>query len=230
MKDIKDICFIVQARLNSERVPQKMIKPFAGTTLTDIVLEKLVKSKIIPNDQIYLAAHEEELIRIGEQYPINIYQRSHESANVDNGIQTLFEWWNKLPYTYVVMVSGCNPMLKLETIEDFVELYTDPYAPKGMFSVILKQNYFWSMKQKLLNTWPKGQDLLNTKAVECTLEAAHCIYASEMKLIGEGKWCGDWERPSPHLGFYPVDEHETFDIDEQWQFNVAEKIYKEGIY
>ena len=31
MKNINDICFIVQARLNSERVPKKMIKNFVGT-------------------------------------------------------------------------------------------------------------------------------------------------------------------------------------------------------
>ena len=76
MKNISDICFIVQARLNSERVPQKMIKPFVGTTLTDLVLQKLITS-MIPNNQIYLSAHEQELINIGNKYPINIWKRSY---------------------------------------------------------------------------------------------------------------------------------------------------------
>ena len=42
MKSINDICFIVQARLNSERIPQKMTKPFCGSILTDLVLQKLL--------------------------------------------------------------------------------------------------------------------------------------------------------------------------------------------
>jgi len=232
MKDIKDICFIVQARLNSERVPYKMVRPFAGTTLTDIVLEKLVKSELIPNDQIYLAAHEEGLIKIGEKYPINIYKRSHESANVDNGIQVLFEWYNKLPYTYVVMVSGCNPMLRVRTIEKFIESYMKEGAQDGMFSVIKKKNFYWQPfgTKKMISQWPQGQDLLNTKAALPVLEAAHCLYGSRMSLIGEGKWCGTWQKPEKDLDLYEVEEFETFDIDEHWQFNVAEKIYEEGIY
>ena len=41
MKNINDILFIVQARVNSERAPQKMIRPFAGTNLFDIALKKI---------------------------------------------------------------------------------------------------------------------------------------------------------------------------------------------
>ena len=44
MKKIEDILFIVQARLESERVPRKMVKPFAGTTLLDILIDKIKKS------------------------------------------------------------------------------------------------------------------------------------------------------------------------------------------
>ena len=59
MKNINEIAFLVQSRLNSERVPRKMIKDFAGTTLSDLILEKLVKSKIIPNNQRYFSVFED---------------------------------------------------------------------------------------------------------------------------------------------------------------------------
>ena len=48
MKSIDDIAIIIQARLGSKRIPQKMIKPFAGTTLTDIFLEKIKQCKSFP--------------------------------------------------------------------------------------------------------------------------------------------------------------------------------------
>ena len=41
MKNIKDVLFICQARLESQRVPRKMIKPFADTTLMDILIDKI---------------------------------------------------------------------------------------------------------------------------------------------------------------------------------------------
>jgi len=224
MKKIEDICFVVQARLNSERVPQKMIKPFAGTTLTDIVLNKLLTCKSIPQNQIYLAVHEPALKVIGEKYSINIFNRSYESANVDNGIQVLFEWWNKLPYKYVILISGCNPLLKTSTIESFVETYLQ--APEeGLFSVVKKKNYYWNLEGEMVSVWPEGQDLLNTKAVAGMYEAGHCLYGSNMSSIGEGKWVGSWTKKNDPV-LFEVAELEAFDIDTPWQFILAELLYK----
>ena len=223
MKDIKDVLFIVQARLNSQRIPNKMIRDFAGTTLTDVVLTKLMRSDIIPKNQIYLSAHEEELIEIGRRYPINIFKRSYESANCDNGIDVLFEWYNKLPYKYVVLISGCNPFLKYTTIDGFVTEYLNSKYD-GMFSVIGKKDYFWNEEGQLINNWPEGQDLLNTKAVEKTYQAAHCLYGSLMKSIGEGKWVGSWNKKNDPV-LYEIEEEEAFDIDYEWQFKMAQELY-----
>ena len=55
MKDIKDIVFITNARLDSQRIPQKMIKPFADTTLMDICIKKLKNSRIVPKENIFMS-------------------------------------------------------------------------------------------------------------------------------------------------------------------------------
>jgi len=57
MKDIAEIAFVVQARLNSQRVPRKMIKPFADTNLFELVLDKLLASNIIPRNNIVASVH-----------------------------------------------------------------------------------------------------------------------------------------------------------------------------
>ena len=60
MKKIEDILFIVQARLNSQRVPKKMIRDFGGTTeqsnLFTIAIDKVLNSDIIPRDNFYVSA------------------------------------------------------------------------------------------------------------------------------------------------------------------------------
>ena len=58
---IDDIAFIVQARLNSQRVPQKMIKPFSDTNLFGLILDKLLSSEVIPSENIIASVHEDEL-------------------------------------------------------------------------------------------------------------------------------------------------------------------------
>ena len=57
MKKLDDICFIVQARLNSQRVPQKMIKPFAGSNLFELIIDKLILTSGIAN--IYMLLDEQ---------------------------------------------------------------------------------------------------------------------------------------------------------------------------
>ena len=61
MKDIKDILVVIQARLNSQRVPQKMIRPFNDTNLFEIAIKKVLNSNLIPKDNFYVSICEPEL-------------------------------------------------------------------------------------------------------------------------------------------------------------------------
>lgn len=73
MKNINDVCILVQARLGSTRVPGKMLRPFAGTTLVDILFNKLKSSKVIPKENIYFSVYEDELKEVGKKHGINIF-------------------------------------------------------------------------------------------------------------------------------------------------------------
>ena len=86
MKDTKDVCVLIQARLNSERVPQKMIRPFADSSLFEIGIKKILDSKAIPKENLYVSVCEPELIDIAEKHGVNVYHRSEKSANAENSI------------------------------------------------------------------------------------------------------------------------------------------------
>ena len=57
MKDIKEICVIVQARMGSERTPRKMLKPVHGTNLFEICLNKLKQLKSVDQKQVYVSVY-----------------------------------------------------------------------------------------------------------------------------------------------------------------------------
>lgn len=228
MKNADNVCVIVQARLGSQRVPQKMIRPFSGTTLMDICLEKLEGSKVIPSKNIFASVYEEELVNISSKYDIQIFERSQQSADSEGTPMTLmYEWWDKLPYDYCVLVNACAPFLKIETVEKFYEEYLR-LDNDGLFGVINKKNYFWNRKGALVTPWPEGQAVMNTKFVETTSEAAHCLYAGKMSEIGRGIWMGDFSVPGD-IALYEMEENEVFDIDYEWQFTYYEKLYKLGV-
>jgi len=229
MKNIDDIAFIVQARLNSERVPNKMLKPFAGSNLFGIVLDKLLTSDVIPSENIIASVHEEELFyEANTKRNIRTYTRSYESANNDNDLKTIYEWHNKLPHRFVVLISACNPLLDVSTINAFVRQYVEQ-KEENLFAVFEKKTYYWNKEGALITPWPKGQTIMNTKAVEPIYEAAHVLYASRMDIIEEERFMGDFEAPGG-IKLFEMSEREAFDIDYEWQFKVAEQLYEKSLH
>jgi CMP-N-acetylneuraminic acid synthetase len=222
-KNIKDVAILIQARLGSQRVPGKMLKPFSGTTLVDILLTKLKSSKVIDPSQVYLSLYEDELKDVASKYPFNIFNRSEKSAKSEGEPLTeIYEWWDKLPHKYVVLISACNPLLKLETIENFVGEFVESDR-EGAFAVFQKKTYYWDVDGFPITDW-KGSTIMNTKFIEPIYEAAHCLYASRLDIIGKGHWMDTNSPPQPKL--VVMEELEAFDIDYQWQFEIAEKLYE----
>lgn len=226
MKSINEIAFIVQARMNSERVPGKMLRPFAGTNLFGLLLDKLLASSIIPPQNIIASVYETELISEARKRNISVFNRSHESANNDNDLRKIYEWHDKIPYKYVVLISACNPLLKVDTIDQFVYKYIEK-SPSGMFAVFEKKTYYWDMCGESITNW-HGASIMNTKVVEPIYEAAHCMYASRLDIIKDGYWM-DNENYPPRPELFVMDEIEAFDIDYEWQFKVAETLWESDL-
>ena len=222
MKKIEDILFIVQGRVNSKRVSQKMIRDFCGTTLFDIAIDKVLDSKIIPKKNFYVSVYDTELKNIAKQKDVNIYSRSYESANNDNSLQTIYEWYDKLPFKYVVKINGCSPLLKTKTIDNFVKQFLEQ-EEENLFGVIQMNDYFFNKDNELVTPWPENQTIMNTKAVEPTYKAAHCLYASRMDIISENRFMGNFE--DGEIKLYVLDELECFDIDYEWEFKVGELLW-----
>lgn len=207
-KNIEDVCVIVQARLSSERVPNKMLKPFADTTLLDISLDKINKLKTIDvRKQFYLSAHEEPLKEVAHKHNLQVFNRSEKSANSEGTpLGEMYEWWDKLDYKYCILINACAPFLEPATIDGFIEAYLKTDSD-GLFGVMKKKNYFWNKEGKLITPWPESEACMNSKVVEPTYEAAHCLYAGRLDTIGDGVWMGDFQKPGD-IELYEMEEQE----------------------
>lgn len=223
MKKLDDILFVVQARTNSERVPAKMVKPFADTCLFEIFLVKIKESNI-PLDQFYASVCDKELIDLCDKHSINVFERSMESRNAENDLVQMYEWWDKFPqFKYAVLFNPCLPFLSVDTINRFVDSYTDS-PHDGLFGAMEKKQYYWNKEGDMITPWPEGVTIMNTKIVEPTLEAAHALYAGRLDLIGEAKWMGDFTKNNPAL--FSMEEFECLDIDYEWQFEIYTHYWK----
>ena len=222
MKDIKDILFIIQARLNSQRAPNKMLRPFKDSNLFRIAMSKVLLSDYIPKDNFYVSIYEQGLIDEANKLGVNIFKRSYESANNDNDLQKIYEWHDQLPFKYVIKINGCSPLLKTDTINDFTRQFVEQ-EEENLYGVIEQKDYFWNKEGLMITPWPEDQTIMNTKAVEPTYKAAHVLYASRMDIIKDHKFMGDFFEEGG-IKLFPINELESFDIDYEWQFKIAEAI------
>jgi len=120
------------------------------------------------------------------------------------------------------LISACNPLLKIETIDGFVDSFIKS-DKEGAFAVFEKKTYYWDKNGSPLTDW-KTSTIMNTKFVDAIYEAAHCLYASRLDIIKDGFWMDTNLPPQPEL--FLMDELEAFDIDYEWQFQVGEVLYK----
>jgi CMP-N-acetylneuraminic acid synthetase len=222
MKRLAQVAFIIQARLGSERLPGKMSRPFAGTTLLDIALEKVRHSTVIPRENFYLAVHEKELVDVARRHGVQVFARTLRSARGEDLLE-VYEWHDQLPHDYVVKINACAPFLPVATIDAFVRQYlASPYD--GLFGVVEERDYFWNAEGVLVTPWPKDLKIMNTKRVGVTYRAAHCLYAGRRDRIADGEWMGTFQRPNdPAL--FPMTARDALDIDHPWQFEMCEAYY-----
>jgi len=229
MKDIKDVVFIIQSRTTSTRVPNKMLKPFADSSLFEIAVEKVLSSKIIPKENLLLSIMDDELIEIAKKHDVNYFIRSEESTQEPVTLPKVFEWHNKIPFKHYIIVNGCNPLLKIETIEAFLSHFLKS-EHRGLFGVFEKKTFLFNNEGEMLNKF-YGEDkylaTLESKFVETCYEAAHSLYAGDLEDIAKEIYMGSFkEKNDPE--FFSMDEIECFDIDWPWQFDLAEVLYKKN--
>ena len=216
---------MIKARLGSGRMKHKMIRPFAGSTLLEIALRKVQDCKMLSADRIYLGAYEKEIKAIGEKVGVNIYDRPAVSVSDKATMKDLYSFIWTIDAEYFLEINPCNPLLRPETVDAALEAFqANDYS--SLFSVIKKRNYFFDENSALVNEFlgdKRFLPILDTKMIGPLYEAAHSIYiwsADRMKKE-LNRW--SFTRNDPFLFVMP--EEEAFDVDYEWQFDLAQCAY-----
>ena len=160
-------------RTGSQRCPNKMLRPFAETTLTDIVLDKL-KACGAPS---FFAGLEPVFKQKCEAHGVSFIQREAKSASIDGPITEILSFLRSVEFTHLLLVSGCLPFLRVETIRQFLSACKESKC-KPAFAVRCRQNYFMGIDRKPLNFNPSAHTI-NTKTVQPVYEFAHALYFFE---------------------------------------------------
>lgn len=219
---MKEICAIVNARVGSSRVQQKMVRPYAGTTLIDIALEKLSKCNFFSTR--FLAASEKILTEKASLYKnVEILTRSADAVMPGPHHPTItFEHYSRLPTDPFFVINPCCAFLTVETIEKAFEHFQKT-SHLSYISAQKNRDWIFSNTGEPL-THKDSHALQNTSDGEYRLKVNHAFYiAHSSRFKNENGRLWSLSKNDPHL--IEIDEHEAIDVDTELEFEFSEFCY-----
>lgn len=216
----KQTGIFIPARINSERLPNKIILPFGESCLFDIACKKLSN---LPNDiNKYVLIYDEILIKIAKQYKnINIIQRDQQTVIAETPLNFIFKDMESVTDTHLMFLNPCLAFLSSKTILDSIKYFNTSDADYGT-SVKKFQN--WLMTQDGIMINDINYKELTTKKITPLLQTAHCFHIFDKKqFFIDGYMLKDGFLP------IPVSERETIDVDTLDEYDYARWKYEKDL-
>lgn len=213
---------LVAVRSGSMRVPNKNIRPFAGSSLLEIKLRQLARIKEL--DDIVVNSNDDYMLGIAKKYGCSTVKRDEYYASNEVSMSDVYKnMAENIETDVIAYINVTNPLLKDETlsntIKSFIEnsnkydsLNTAHLVKEFLFKDNLPINYD-------LRHQPRSQDLPNIAALNFAVNII-----SKEKMIE----CRNVVGLKPNI--YLIDEIEATDIDNQVDFAFAEFLYSGGGY
>ena len=217
---MKSISVVTNARLGSTRVPQKLVRPFADSSLIEIALSKLDKMDFF--DHRFLAVAEKELIEIGGKYPsVEILER--DVAAVSKGVNPLtltFEHYLRVPSDYIFVFNPCLPCIRVETIKKAFD-YFQATDYNSYTAVIPSGDWIFDAEgNALTNSDPRNA---TTNKDRSFLKGCHAFHIIKKEFFREQMILWTFTPNDPHLVRIPEDE--AVDVDTELEFEISEYLY-----
>lgn len=210
---------------NSERVPNKNLKDFAGKPLYHRVMDVLVKSKYISH---VIVNTDSEVIKsdLLKNYPEKtiIINRPEEIRGDMVSMNKVIECdINQVEADIYLQTHSTNPLLKTESVDHAIEKMIEVLNEKkydSIFSVTRLQTRLYKSNGDPLNHNPN--ELLRTQDLEPLFEENSNFYLFTKDSFEKsgGKRIG----VKPLM--FEIDKIEAVDIDEPQDFIIAEALFK----
>lgn len=216
----KSISIVINARLGSSRVHDKLLKKFSNTTLIEIALKKINELDFFENR--YLAVAEKKFEKILSNYK-NVKLLKRTKSSVKKGVNPLrvtFNHYLKIPSDFIFVFNPCLPFLSVKTIK-----YAYQYFQKNnynSFTAVISTGdwIFDSQGKPLTNSNPSN---VTTNKNMSFFKGCHAFHIINKSYFKENKLLWSFKRNDPHL--IEIPSNEATDIDTPYEFELANLMY-----
>ena len=222
---MKSISVVTNARLGSTRVPNKLMRPFADSSLIEIALSKLDKLDFF--EHRYLAVAERELMDIGSKYKnIEILERDAEAVKKGvNPLTVTFEHFLRVPSDYIFVFNPCLPCIRIETIKKAFDYFQGTNYNSYTAVIPTGDWIFDSAGNALTNS--DSRNATTNKDLSFH-KGCHAFHIIKKEFFREHQIHWTFTPNDPHLVSIP--EGEAVDVDTPDEFDLAELIYRRNCF
>lgn len=222
---MRNVSIVVNARLQSSRLPRKMVRPFGDTCLLKISLERLANTNV---KNKYFAAIEPELLEIYRPFEneIKLLNRSPESVKPSSNpldFSVSFAHYKDIADDYIMSANACLPFVKTETYENAIKFFVESDC-RTLTAVKKSGNIFFDKNKKPINL--SNSRNATTQGNAEVYEMAHIFHIFDKHQFIRDGYFWDYSYGNPE--FYEVSHRECFDVDTMEEFDICEKLYIGG--
>lgn len=212
----RKVTAVIPIRKGSQRVSDKNLRSFAGTSLLKLKIDALKQVKCI--DNIIVNTDSEEAIRIAKECSVDYHVRDAYYASSACSGSDFFEHLGLVTDTEVFAYCPVTtPFIKVSTIEACVSRFLEGNVYDSVTTVTDIKDFLWKDNQPLnysLENAPNSQDLPEIKALNFGISLINKTDLVSFKnIIGK--------RPL----LISTTNIESLDIDTPLDFFLAEQIY-----
>jgi N-acylneuraminate cytidylyltransferase len=209
---------LIPVKGTSERVRDKNLREFNGKSLLQVKLDQLVNAKGF--DKIIVSSESEEVIDIASSNGFEVHKRDPKYSTSHVPMSEVYSYIaSEIEGDNIAWINATNPLAESHVYTEALELYhqMDVKYDCLLSAVNVQENLFY--KGVPVNftpyPWPRSQDLQGV----CSLTfAINVLKRSDM--IEWGSCVGN----APY--FYFMDKVDSWDIDDQVDFDFCEFMYK----
>ena len=209
---------LVAVRSGSQRVVNKNIRPFAGSSLLEIKLNQL---KRIPNiDGIVVNSNDDKMLEIASNMGCEVVKRDEYYASNQVSMSEVYRnMAENVNADVIAYINATNPLLNDRTIVQAIENYKKNISQyDSLNSAHLIKEFLFKENLPInydLRHQPRSQDLPDISELNFAINII-----SREKMIE----CKNVVGYKPNI--YIIDEVEATDIDNPIDFDFAEFVYK----
>lgn len=222
--ELKSVSVVSNARTQSTRVPRKLVRPFAGTNLMTIALDKLNRMDFF--EHRYLAVAEPELAKMAEAFPnVEVLHRKQEAVKQGVNPQSVtFGHYREVPSDWIFVFNPCLPLLSVATIRKAYD-YLQQTNFRSYTAVIKTGDWIFDEEgHALTNSDPTN---VTTNKNRTFFKGAHAFHIVNREYFSTTGHHWTFQPNDPHL--IEIPEAESADVDTEMEFALAELLYEKHV-